>query len=206
MRARQRSADVAGNENAALPATREFLRYVEQQAVQLRQRAGVGAMERLDPQLVADRLGLTIVTPSDIAAMTPEQRASVEAVTPKQWSGSGLPLPGNRLLVILNPRQTPERAAVTVMEEVAHIQFGHQPTKISTLSNGVTKRTFNPRHEQEAYWTAAAALLPSKALGKAMRRRQSVAELATAYGFSVELVEFRLKVWGLWPYYIAKVA
>lgn len=188
------------------PPTWEFLQYLEKQAAQLRRRAGVGPLERLDPRAVAEQLGLTIVTPDDVADMTPEQRAQVRALTPKQWSGTGMPLPGGELLVLLHPEQTPERATVTVLEELAHTHYGHRPTRIATLSSGVAKRTFNARNEQEAYWTAAAALLPMKAVGLAVRRGKTAADLAASYGVSAELAEFRIKILRLWPHYTANVA
>lgn len=186
---------------AALPPTREFLQRIEAQAAQLRYRAGVGPLDRLDPRQVADRLDLTIATPDDIQAMAPDERANVEAMSPKIWSGSGLPLPDGHLLVLLNPSQTPERANVTVLEEAAHDHLGHEPTSIDTSTSGVPKRTYNARNEQEAYWTAAAALLPSKAVALAVYKEQSACDLAAAYGVSVELAEFRIKITGLWRHY-----
>ncbi len=174
---RKRPSNVVDLPGAVQPPTREFLQHLEEQATQLRRRAGVGPLDRLDPWAVLEPLGLTIVTPDDIAAMTPEQRARVRTVTPKEWSGTGMPLPDGQLLVLLHPEQTPERATVTVLEEVAHTHYDHPPTQIVTLPSGVVKRTFNARNEQEAYWTAAAALLPMKAVGLAVWHGQTAADL-----------------------------
>lgn len=201
---RKRASDMVDTPDATRPPTREFLQYLEEQAAQLRRRAGVGQLDRLDPWTVADQLGITIITPHDIAAMTPEQHAQVRTVSPKQWSGTGMPLPNGQLLVVLNPEQTPERATVTTLEEIAHTHYGHQPTRIVTLPNGTAKRSFNARNEQEAYWTAAAALLPIKAVGRAVWLGQTASELAEAYGVSVELAEFRIKILRLWHHYTAR--
>lgn len=203
---RERIFAVSVPSDAARPPTREFLQHVERQAMEIRRRAGVKGLDPLDQQALADHLGLKIITPEGVVGMTPEHRSQVRAVTPKQWSGTGMPLPNGRLLVMLNSEQTPERANVTTMEEFAHAYYGHQPTRIVALPNGAAKRSFNPRNEQEAYWTAAAALLPMKAVGRAIMRGQTAGELAGAYGVSIELAEFRIKILRLWPYYNGRTA
>jgi Zn-dependent peptidase ImmA (M78 family) len=178
--------------------TRDFIQHIEKQAVQLRQRAGLQPMERFDPTKVAEDLKMTIATPDEIQAMPPALRDYIKSMSPKVWSGSGIPLPDGHLLVMLNPNQTNERAKVTTLEEASHEMLGHEPTKIDTLTR---KRTYNARNEQEAYWTAAAALLPSKAVALAVYRGQSAQELAATFGVSVELAEFRIKITGLWDRY-----
>lgn len=154
----------------------------------------------------AGHLGLTIARPDDIEAMTPDERAYLEAVSPKVWSGSGIPLPDGHLLVLLNSTQTAERANVTVLEEAAHEHLGHEPTRIDTSISVLPKRTYNAQNEQEAYWTAAAALLPMKAVAQAVFRGQLARDLASAYGVSVELVEFRIKILGLWDRHVKHAA
>lgn len=191
---------------SALPPTREYMQRIEEQAAQLRQRAKVGPMERFDPREVADSLDLSIVEPADINAMSADGLAQVEAISPKTWSGSGLPLPDGKLLVLLNPSQTPERANITMLEEAAHEHLGHEPTLIDTASFPIASRNYNARNEQDAYWTAAAALLPSKVVAQAVYRGLPAYELATAYGVSVELVEFRIKTLGLWRHYRKRAA
>ena len=188
------------------PPTREFLHHIEEQAGELRHRAGVGPLDPLDPREVADRLHLKVATPDDIEGLSPQERAKVRTLTPKQWSGTGIPLRTGELLVLFHPEQTTERSRVTTMEEAAHEHYGHEPTRISLLANGMAQRTFNPRVEQEAYWTAAAALLPMKAVGLAVWRGQTAEDLAFAYGVSVELAEFRIKILGLWGYRTRKSA
>jgi Zn-dependent peptidase ImmA (M78 family) len=111
----------------------------------------------------------------------------------------GVPLPEGRFLVLLHPNQTPERAAVTVMEEVAHAYFEHRPSRLVTERNGFARREYDKQIEQEAYWTAAAAMLPRLVVAHAVWRGQSAEDLATQYHVSVELAEFRIKVMRLWP-------
>jgi hypothetical protein len=188
-------------QHRAQQVSRELLRSVERHASMLRKQAGILPDDRLDPIGLAERFGLFIVSLADLAGLTPEDRQRLAKIDARQWSGAGLPLDDGRTIVILNPRQTPERAAVTVMEEVAHIHLGHKPTRISPSEGGLMKREYDPRMEQEAYWTAAATLLPSRVVAGAVWKGQSAAAIASRYGVSVELTEFRIKILSLWNRY-----
>ena len=184
--------------------TRKFLRFVEEHAAILRQRTGAGPTDKLDPQRLVRELKLVIAWPDNIAALAPEDRAYLSNVDPRTWSGMGGVLPDGRLLVLLHPGQTPERATVTTMEEVAHQYYHHQPTKLSIHPAGLQRREYDVQAEAEAYWTAAAVLLPSRAVAMAVWQGVSAQELALQYGVSVELVEFRIKVHRLWRDYRAQ--
>jgi Zn-dependent peptidase ImmA (M78 family) len=117
-----------------------------------------------------------------------------------------VPLPGGQTLVILNPRQTAERAAVTAVEEFAHAHYGHAPSRLERLPSGLVCRDYDAQAEREAYWTAAATLLPSEVVARAVWRRVCAEELATTLGVSTQLVEFRIKVLRLWKYYTTPLA
>lgn len=198
--------DIAAIDDQKHPPTKTFLRRLEEESRKLRQKAGVGPLDRLDPLALVDQLDITILTIDDVENLPLALRSKVQKLTPKQWSGAGMPLPEGDMLVLLHPYQTTERARVTTMEEVAHQHYGHEPTRIAPIDDGVVRRTFNPRVEQEAYWTAAAALLPMKAVGMAVWREQDAEDLARQYGVSVELAEFRMKILGLWNYRTRKAA
>ncbi len=115
----------------------------------------------------------------------------------KQWSGMGNALPTGELLVVLNRHQTPERARVTLLEEVAHHYHRHTPVSIGPGG----RAEYYTEEEQEAKFTAAATLLPSKEIAKAVYRGDSAASIASKYGASVELVEMRIKTLNLWDHY-----
>ncbi len=183
--------------------TRALVNFADEQAVLLRQRAGIGPRDRLDPRALVDELRLVIVEPGDVAEATAEDHALVTEVDVKAWSGMGKRLPDGRLLVLLHPSQTPERANITIMEEVAHAHLGHRPSQLILHPSGLEKRAYNEKDEDEAYWTAAATLLPRDVVAHAVWRRQLAAEFAAAYGASPECAEFRIKTLGLWSAYKA---
>jgi Zn-dependent peptidase ImmA (M78 family) len=141
-----------------------------------------------------------------ITGVTPKDLRQLKIAGPKAWSGGGLSLPDGEFVIILHPDQTPERTNSTVMEEIAHRYLGHAPSSIITESSGLSRRIFDEQTEREAYWTAAAALLPANSLARAIWRRETVESVAKRFGVSVELVCFRIKIMGLWKDYVAHAA
>ena len=182
---------------------RSYMRVIEGHAAALRRLAHVGPLDRVDPHLLSQEFNMAIVTLNDIQDLSNEDRRHLEAVDARTWSGVGIALPDGRFLVILHPRQTRERAAVTTMEEVAHSYLGHIPTKLIRQPNGLTTRQYDPGAEREAYWTAAATLLPSVVVAQAVWHGHEAETLAETYGVSKELVEFRIKTLHLWHEYKA---
>jgi hypothetical protein len=193
-----KTPDEPGAERAP---TKQFMRYLEEHAMQLRVRAGIGPLEPFNPRTLAEQAHLELAYPENIHDLPSEVLEYVSNIDPKAWSGMGKSLPDGKLLVVLNPNMTPERESITIMEEIAHIHFGHQPSELLAYPKGFEQRKYNKQIEQEAYWTAGATVLPSKAVALAVWRGETAEDLAIKYEVSVELAEMRIKTLGLWPYY-----
>jgi hypothetical protein len=178
-------------------ATRDYLQRIERMASQLRQIAGVGQFDKLDPYEHTQQFGIDIVEPSRLNAILAAADIDLDDVNVKTWSGAALPTETGNWLVLLHPQQTRERAVVTIMEEVAHKFMGHKPTRLSLLDNG-SSRGYDQQSEADAYWTAAASLLPAKAVSMAVWRSRTAESIANEFGTSVELAEFRIKTLHLW--------
>ena len=177
--------------------TRQNLRNIEENAFLLRKLAGLTPTDKLDSIRLSKKFNIEVVFPDQISSLPLEQKEQLARLDAKVWSGISNELPDGKLLIILNPNQTPERANVTVMEEIAHVHYGHQPSQLG----GLGQRQYDERAEQEAYQTAAAALLPSKVVAQAIWSGESVKSLAKKYGASIELTEMRIKLLNLWgPY------
>jgi Zn-dependent peptidase ImmA (M78 family) len=142
-----------------------------------------------------------VVSLEELAALSSEDRLRLTNLDARVWSGMCVPLPDGSFLAILHPQQTPERANVTLMEEVCHAYFGHKPSRLERQPNGLMKREYDEDAERQAYWTAGATLLPSEVVAKAVWRGQTAEELAAEYGTSTELAEMRIKTLGLWDEY-----
>lgn len=164
-----------------LPPTRQVLRHFEENAIRIREQAGIGPEEPIDP----------IESASAFGALTKVAENEYDA---RAWSGSARPLPNGQLFVMLNANQTRQRMNVTFLEEIAHHHYGHHASSLD--ANG--RPTYDEANEQEAYWTAAAVLLPSVAVARAVRRGEAIEEIGRRYGASEELVKMRIGTLGLW--------
>ncbi len=177
--------------------TKDIMHHYEESARSLRAKAGVGSYEPFDPLTLQAELGVVLKYHDEIPNLSEEVLAELDRLDAKEWSGMSHELPIGKLFVVLNRQQTPERARVTLLEEVAHHYHGHTPVSIG--SSG--RAAYYQEEEQEAKFTAAAALLPSKEVAKAVYRGDSAAHIAGKYGASVELVEMRIKTLNLWDHY-----
>lgn len=179
-----------------LQLTKTTMYHYEESARLLRARAGVGPYEPFDSLALASQLGVVLKYPDEVDNLPEDLLAEMNRLDAKEWSGMGHELPTGKLFVVLNRNQTPERARVTLLEEVAHQYHGHTPVGVGPSG----RAQYHPEEEQEAKFTAAAALLPSKEVAKAVYRGDSVAHLASKYGASTELVEMRIKTLNLWEH------
>ena len=86
------------------------------------------------------------------------------------------------------------------MEEIAHINLSHEPVRLE-VTGSLTAREFRAEEETEAYATGAAALVPYRGL-KQLVSRHKLDSIAGNYGVTKDLIEYRLKVTGLWPMWL----
>ncbi len=122
-----------------------------------------------------------------------------------EWSAMSVPLDlsGDQWAVLLNDHHKKERQRVTVLEEYWHILLGHKLTKIARLAEAYG-RTYDKSEEHDAYYLAAATLLPRIAIIKAVKAKESSEDIARAFGTSPELVDYRIKRLGLWRDHVGK--
>jgi hypothetical protein len=177
--------------------TKKVMQQYEESARALRARAGIGPYEPFDPLALAPQLGVLLKYPDEAGILPAELLAEIGELNAKEWSGISRELPTGKLFVILNRNQTLERARVTLLEEVAHQYHGHTPVCIGTGG----RAQYIAEEEQEAKFTAAAALLPSREIAKAVYQSVAATYIARSFGASVELVEMRIKTLNLWEHY-----
>ncbi len=81
--------------------------------------------------------------------------------------------------------------------------LGHHPTKVAKIG-GVYGRTYEAVEEHDAFYLAAASMLPADAIRRAVRDRQPAEAICARFGTSKELVEYRIKRLGLWNSYLGR--
>jgi hypothetical protein len=177
----------------------------ERKALQIRKFAGLSAFQRLDPVELAERLGFRVLEPSQVPGVSDEVMRRLLVERSNEWSGAtSAELPGGGWMIVLNPVQHPQRKAATLMEEICHVLLGHRHDRLVDGSSGA--RDYGAAKEAEAYGVGAAALVPYEGLLGCVRQRLSNEVIASRYGVSKSLVEYRLKLVSLWDECLAAVA
>ena len=110
-----------------------------------------------------------------------------------QWSGMTIPC-DDEFIVIVNETHSANRNAATLMEEYFHILLDHSPCRIFQCpSTGMFKRQYEKSVEEEAYFSAAASLVPYRQLKTMVAKEETVVEIASHFEVSRQLVTMRLK-------------
>jgi len=152
----------------------------------------------LDPfQLIVD--SVTVETLKGSKCIGAKERSILAGPACGEWSAMSVPLNSaqDQWVVFLNDCHTIERQRVTLLEEYWHILSGHKLTKIAKIA-GAFGRTYDSAEEHDAYFLASATLLPRESVKAMVLKGKSAQEIATKYGTSRELVEYRIKRLGLW--------
>ncbi len=185
----------------------EKWREFELKGLGLRDFAGVGPDDPLDPFKLAFFANLLVVDFAEIQALSQDAKAHLLGAAAQGWSGgaSSVPLPDGRKIVILNPKHGRLRTNATLMEEVSHVFLGHRPSRLKVVAQDESGRTlardYRRADEEQAYGVGAAALVPFSALRKSVYAGRLSAEIAKHFHVSRDLVEYRLKITRLWQVY-----
>ncbi|WP_034857981.1 helix-turn-helix domain-containing protein [Sinorhizobium sojae] len=177
---------------------------LEQTAEDFRKDLGLKKNDPLDPFfLIVD--SVTVERLRDSSCIDEKTRNTLAGPSCNEWSAMSIPLNAvqDSWVVFLNDSHTIERQRVTLLEEYWHILSGHKLTKIAKIA-GSFGRTYDSAEEHDAYFLASATLLPRDAVKRMISDGKSAAEIASFFGTSPELVEYRIKRLGLWRDHIGK--
>ncbi len=174
----------------------QYAAWIEREARRLREGAGVGPYDRLDPVFLAEKLSIRVVSIDEFLHIVPQPIQDVLGAHSECWDGGTLVFPGGEALIIYNPARDARRRNATLMEELAHLHLNHQASSFITIG-GVVLRSCNKSNERQAYAVGAAALLPSYLLQAACANGHCKTSVADYHLVSKELVTFRENVTGI---------
>jgi Zn-dependent peptidase ImmA (M78 family) len=176
---------------------RGFKARAERTSAGLRGELGLSSFEQLNPRQLAEYLEIKLLTPSEVPGMTDELLHQLLTVDPWGWSAVTI-AQGDTALIIFNPRHSAGRQASDITHELAHIILGHQPATMIMSSDGsLVMRSYDQKQEDEANWLAWAILLPREALLSMKRKNATVVDIASAFGVTETLVQYRLRITGI---------
>ena len=150
----------------------------------------------IDPWVYASHLGVLVLEFAELD-LAPETASQLTVVDEQSWSAMTVQENGG-FAIVINPAHATTRRRADLMHELAHIELKHVPARVEVSKTGVLLLSdYSDDQEQEADWHAGALLVPRESLVAMRARRSSVADIATYYGVSESLCEWRLRMTGV---------
>jgi Zn-dependent peptidase ImmA (M78 family) len=176
---------------------RGFKTWAERTSLRVREKLHLSPSSPLNPFSLAELLGVSVVTPNDLADLAEDIRKRLVNEHRDCWSAITV-TDGRGHLVVTNPAHAQTRLHSSLAHEIAHIILGHEPSMMFMSSNsGMALRTHNEEQEEEANWLAGCLLLPREALIFIRRRGLSDEDACSEYGVSSAMLRFRFNVTGV---------
>lgn len=176
---------------------RGFKSWAERVSGALRKDLGLQQDSPLEPVRLAEYLDVRLCTPGDVPGLPKDVLNQLLIIDPSGWSAVSI-FEDSFTLVIYNPRHSKGRQASDIMHELAHLILEHKAaTMIISQDGKFVMRSYNDAQEHEANWLAWCLLLPRDVLLRCGCLGMSAAEIATRYGVSEKLVNFRLRITGV---------
>jgi Zn-dependent peptidase ImmA (M78 family) len=173
-----------------------FKAQAERLSVKAREELGLAAAAPLDPWAYAQHLGVLVLDFGELE-LSPECRRRLLHIDQDSWSGMTI-REASTTAIIVNPSHARVRQSSTLMHELAHSILKHMPVRVEVSPSGMLLLSeYSEESEAEADWLAAAMLLPRDILMRHRRSGDSVARIASAFGTSEQLCEWRLRMTGV---------
>jgi Zn-dependent peptidase ImmA (M78 family) len=173
-----------------------FKAQAERSAAAARKALGLRPYSPLDPWLYAGHLQVAVLEFSKLGlqAHTVRQLTTVDS---DSWSAMTLKM-DKSFAIVLNPSHAVTRQRSDLAHELSHIELRHVPARVEISETGLLLLSdFSDEQEQEADWLGAALLLPRDGLVRLRSERKSTPEIATHFGVSPALCEWRLRMTGV---------
>lgn len=174
---------------------------MEEMAEKVRSDLGLKIEEKLNA-LSLRIAGVEVFVPHEVEELSQKSLEYLTGSGSNEWSAMSVPIniADDKWAILRNDTHTEERQRVTYLEECWHILLGHKLTKIARIG-AAYGRTYESTEEHDAYYIAAATLLPANGISSLVDQKLSSVKIGETYGTSPALVEYRIKRLGLWRRY-----
>ena len=176
---------------------RGFKSQCERRSVEFRRNLGLQPADALSADKLAEHLGVTVWSVSDVAGLPPEDQQVLTDQSDDSWAAMTMRIATDDL-VIYKPVQSPGRRNNVIMHELAHIVLGHELADACMLEDGsLVPGNFSQDQEDEADWLAGTLLLPRPALLAIRARGLSDSDACSAYLVSRDMLNWRIRMTGV---------
>ena len=176
---------------------RGFKTRCENIAESVRLDLGLTRIAPLGMETLANYLDVKLIEPTDVPGMSEVSLRTLLEDECGDWSAVTVAGPSS-VTVIFNPTNSPGRRSSDLAHEFAHLMLRHAPSTLMFAPDGTwTIRSFNAQQEEEAAWLSGCLLLPRPALFTIGKRGLDLAEAASDYGVSTQLLTYRTNVTGV---------
>jgi hypothetical protein len=175
---------------------RGFKAEAERTAARLRSELNVAADARIDVDLLAKYLGVSVRRADELVSISDLNR--LNALQDGCFSAATIHLPNGAIVTITNPvNVSTGRRDSDLAHELAHVILKHLPSQVDRLGD-LTFFDCDPEQEEEANWLAGCLLLSRPLLLNAARNRLTAEQVAERNNVSVEMARFRLNASGVY--------
>lgn len=168
---------------------RGFKAEAEAYACDFRRELGLRASHPLDMFALAKHLEVPTLGLCELAQhIEPANYSLLTTTASSQFSAVTL-YKGSSRSIVYNDSHAPTRQQSDIAHELAHIILGHSPSELTNDSGG---RHYNKELEDEAACLSGVLLLPKAAAIAVVASRKSVAQAASEFNISVQMMNMRL--------------
>ena len=175
---------------------RGFKTWCENAARGYRRNLSLQSRDALDPQLLANHLGVKIWRTVDVPGIDPNVVRQLTVIGSDSWSAVTLRLTGSDLILV-NETHVLGRQNYTIAHELSHIILNHEPTQVFFTPNGLMMLAhYNKTFEKEADCLAGTLLVPRKVFFYLDEGRDE-RWLAKYFGVTTKLIQMRRNLTGV---------
>lgn len=172
---------------------RGFKANAEREAVRLRRELDLGDTAALDIGLLAEHLGVKIVSAESLINLS--RLEELERLQAYAFSAATFQI-ADKHYIVTNPMRTDGRRVSDIAHELAHLVLKHDLTEVREV-NGMPFRTCRPDEEEQATAFGGTLMLPRPLLLSAVRRNWAPEQIAAQYGVTEEMARYRYNTTGV---------
>ncbi|HKS17804.1 MAG TPA: ImmA/IrrE family metallo-endopeptidase [Bradyrhizobium sp.] len=176
---------------------RGFRTWCENAARGYRRELGLEPFARLDPRLLASKLGVRIWAPHEVPGLPSTSLRQLTKTDPSNWSAVTICV-ADKLLVVINDQDSPERQNNSLAHELSHIVLSHKAAQVFVSPAGqMLLSEYDRVQEEEANCLSGTLLVPRDALLSFLSLGHDQSRIATHFAVTRDVLQMRINLTGV---------